>query len=287
MDQSDVELRDGPLQLRVRPHLGGVVSRFSVDGIALMRPLPDDAAHPREAAMWPMLPWTNRISGGGFTFAGRFWPVPATLDGEPCPIHGTGWLRPWRIVERSATRVRMATTDRSAAPFAYHAEQEHELAAGALVTRLAVTHIGATPLPYGLGLHPWFPRTPRTTLKAAADAVWLEGAAHLPTKRVDLRQSLDVTTARLLPEGWTNNAFDGWDGRARITWPELDLALAIEASPGLGTFMLYTPPGEPFWCFEPASHVPDAHNRGRRGLVVLEHGGRLEAQVRFRPEQLR
>lgn len=283
MDETGVELRDGPLRVRVRPDLGGAVSRFSVDGIALMRPLPDGATHPREAAMWPMLPWTNRISGGGFGFAGRFWPVPANLDGEPCPIHGTAWLRPWRVVERSATRLRLRLSDRSAQPFSYDAEQVLELADAALAVRLRVVHRGATPLPYGLGLHPWFSRTAATTLEAAAERVWREGPGHLPTVPEAPGATLDFRTARPLPAGWTNNAFDGWDGRARITWPELDLALAIEASPGLGTFMLYTPPGEPCWCFEPASHVPDAHNRDRHGLVVLERGAALEASVRFRP----
>lgn len=285
MDAAGLELRDGALRVEVRPDLGGAVSRFSLAGIDLMRPTAGDARHPRDLAMWAMLPWTNRISGGGFSFAGRFVAVPANLEGEACPIHGTGWLRRWRVVERSATRVRLVTTERRCAPFAYRAEQEHALVAGALLTRLAVTHLGPRPLPYGLGLHPWFPRTPGTTLEAVADTLWLEGPGHLPTVPVELPAGLDFSTARRLPEGWTNNAFTGWTGRARISWPEHGVALTIEASPGLATFMLYTPPGARFWCFEPASHVPDAHHRDRCGLVVLERGARLEATVRFRPER--
>ena len=33
-----------------------------------------------------MLPWSNRISGGGFEHAGRFHPIAPNRGGEPYPI---------------------------------------------------------------------------------------------------------------------------------------------------------------------------------------------------------
>ena len=42
-------------------------------------------------------------------------------------------------------------------------------------------HLGPDPLPYGLGVHPWFPRTPGTRLTAPVQGVWLCGDDPLPT----------------------------------------------------------------------------------------------------------
>lgn len=55
-----------------------------------------------------------------------------------------------------------------------------------------------------------------------------------------------------------DNSYVGWTGTTRITRPDGDLLLTGENTPVLH---LYTPPGEPFFCMEPATSTPDAFNR--------------------------
>ncbi|WP_434221225.1 hypothetical protein [Mesorhizobium caraganae] len=73
-----------------------------------------------------------------------------------------------------------------------------------------------------------------------------------------------------LPRSWVNNAFDGWDRRARITRPEDRIAISLTASPALDVFILYSRSQDAdFFCFEPVSHYVDAHHG--EGLTPLEH----------------
>jgi aldose 1-epimerase len=109
----------------------------------------------------------------------------------------------------------------------------------------------------------------------------LEDERHLPTG-VDLvaaRPEWDFARASKLPAAWVNNGFDRWDRRATIVQPEDGITLALEGSPELGVYILYSPSSDAgFFCFEPVSHSVDAHHS--EGLVPLEPGERFQAQMR-------
>jgi aldose 1-epimerase len=49
-----------------------------------------------------------------------------------------------------------------------------------LTVKLALANTGHTSFPFGLGLHPFFPRTAATTLDFDVDAVWENDATLLP-----------------------------------------------------------------------------------------------------------
>ena len=60
----------------------------------------------------------------------------------------------------------------------------------------------------------------------------------------------------------------------------------MTAEPPLDFLVVYTPPGRPFFCVEPVSHVTDAFNlaaaeRGDTGARALERGETLRAVVRL------
>jgi galactose mutarotase-like enzyme len=128
---------------------------------------------------------------------------------------------------------------------------------------LAATNPAAIALPFGLGFHPWFPRTPATQLMAKADLVWLEDSRHLPTEQaaVASRPEWDFSSFRSLPDRWINNGFVGWNGCAAIRWNDRALALEVETRPALSHYLLYSPAADSsFFCFEPVSHAVNAHN---------------------------
>ena len=93
--------------------------------------------------------------------------------------------------------------------------------------------------------------------------VVLENSAHLPAGELPVRAREDwnFATLRALPRPWINNAFIGWDGRAKIVWPDRALSLEIAAEPPISTYIVYSPAFDAdFFCFEPVTHPVDAHN---------------------------
>ncbi|MFL5331602.1 MAG: aldose 1-epimerase, partial [Geminicoccaceae bacterium] len=275
-----LELAVPPLRLIVRPEIGGSLARFDWVGgeepVPLFRPWDGRSDDPNRHACYPLVPWSNRISGGGIDMGGRHWQLRPNWPGEPYPIHGNGWQRPWRVDRHTAAEILLTLDNSDLPPFAYRAELSYALNANALVMRLAVQHYGVVAVPYGLGFHPWLPRTPDTLLELSATGVWLETSDHLPAGKVHLaeRPDWDFARARPLPTGWINNGFAGWSGSARARWPGHGLQLTMMATPELGTCILYSPDNEsPFFCLEPVSHPVDAfHLPGMPGLRVLRPG---------------
>ncbi len=64
----------------------------------------------------------------------------------------------------------------------------------------------------------------------------------------------------------------------------------MRADPQLRFLVVYTPPGEPFFCVEPVSNCTDAFNlhaegRDDTGTRILQPGDSLAATVRFEPRR--
>ena len=287
----------GDLAAEIVPSLGGGLARFDLirNGSAapLFRPWPDAGTdEPVRLACFPLVPWSNRISGGGFHYGGRFHPLAANFAGDPFPIHGNGWTSPWTVTAKHASRVVLELLSEGPGPYRYRGALDYALDPRGLSMRLAVTNRAEMALPFGLGFHPWLPRTRGTWLRAPAATVWLEDSRYLPTGSapVTVREDWDFSLPQMLPPSWVNNAFTGWNGRATIEWHDRGLALDVEAGEGLNTYLLYSPNREAdFFCFEPISHLVDAHNLpggpAANGLVVLAPGEELSVSCRFSPHE--
>jgi aldose 1-epimerase len=300
---TELLLSDGIAEVRLRPDLGAALASYDLvaDGARrpLFRPAPPDTADAFALACNLLVPWSNRISGGGFRHRGRFFALPPNWPGEACPLHGNGFLERWEVVDTLPHSAELRLDSNGPGPFRYTAHVRCWLSEGALAMRLSVVHAGAEELPYGLGFHPWLVRTGATLLQATARDVWLEDAQHLPAGRVPIgsREAWDFSHSRPLPAGWINNAFVGWDGQAAVIWQDRGLALAIDARPTeptvapLATYILFSPGAEAdFFCFEPVSHSVDAHNlpgpAGSNGLFVLAPGQSAAVQCRFTPYEV-
>jgi aldose 1-epimerase len=212
---------------------------------------------------------------------------------EPMPIHGNGFSSAWTTVEASADSACLALDSDGPGPFKFIAEVRYALAQGALRVALKVINQGPDTLPFGLGLHPWFPRTPGTTLQARAAVVTLEDLFHLPNGQIAVasREDWNFSAHRRLPDRWINNDFSPWDGHAEIIWSDRGLRLGIEAEGALSAYILYSPAFDAdFFCFEPVTHRVDAHNRAggptANGLAILDHRDELAIACRFVPTRL-
>src|SRR5439155_3299590 len=113
-------------------------------------------------------------------------------------------------------------------PWDYRAEPMFDLRPRALIQRLCVTNTSATPMPAGLGVHPYFPRDADTRLQAEVGGVLLsprDPPAALPAAW-DWRRGRPFT-------GFVDHQFVGWSGAARIAWPKRNLALTIMCEPAM------------------------------------------------------
>ncbi|MDG4884072.1 aldose 1-epimerase [Mesorhizobium sp. WSM4884] len=278
-----VELDDGRARLVLAPENGAAIARYDAliigsAPVALLKPGDGTGA----SGCQLLLPWSNRISGGGFTFDGRFHAVPPNVPGEAFPIHGDGFQKPWRLARRTDTEAELVLEDGAIGPYRYAASVGYALRDGSLEAKLTVENRAGMRLPYGLGFHPWFPRGDTTLLQATARRVWLEDERHLPVGVVPVSERPDWDFERPipLPLEWVNNAFDGWNRRASITQLEDGIKVTLSASPELAVYILYSPsPDAGFFCFEPVSHLVDAHHG--EGLRALEHGETMSAEMRL------
>lgn len=278
-------LENAALRLQLLPELGGGVSRFDclVHGEArpVFRPRPAAALpDPDTLACYPLLPWSNRIGGGQFDFDGRRCEVGPTRADEALPIHGFGAFHAWECIEaEDDAAILSMRLQRDGWDF--QAWQHFRLDAQQLRVTLTVCNHGRR-MPFGLGLHPFFPRDGSTRLCAPARAVWPGGPDALPLARETPRDERDFGVSRPLPEGLTlNDSFTGWNGRAQIASHGLGLEIEAEAD----AYVLYTPQGRDFFCFEPVDHPVDAfHLAGgpaANGMTVLETGQTLSRRYRF------
>ncbi|GBH26469.1 aldose 1-epimerase [Burkholderia vietnamiensis] len=279
-----VTLSNALLRLDVLPHLGGGIARFdwrgdhgvAVPGFRRCEQ-PDSATDPNALACSPLLPYSNRIGNGRFECDGRNVAVPRNRRDEPLPIHGDGWLARWQVDDATATSLQLSLDRASGAPYAFRAIQSFELDDATLSIVLSIENAGRARLPFGLGLHPFVVRDDTTELAAAAGGLWLSGADFLPVRHVSVPPAWQFGVAYPLPPTPVNPAFTGWGGHATIGWPRRALSLTIAAD--VDAYVLYTPPGEDFFCFEPVDHPINAVNppggAAAHGMTLLAPGERL------------
>lgn len=294
---TQLSLRAGRARLTIAPELGGSITRYWwQDGrrrVDWLRPTAAHALAPGElgaGACFPLVPYSNRIRDGRFTFRGRQIVIPPETMAAAHAEHGHGWASPWTVVEHADDRARLEYRHRADAwPFPYLAWQTFALTPDALTVAIGIRNQGDEPMPCGMGLHPHFPRTPATRLGAAVGRMWRTDAEVLPVALVDLPPGLDLASGLEVDRVDLDTAFAGWSGSARIDWPERHARLNMRASPSLGFLVVYTPPGERYFCAEPVSNCTDAFNlaaagRTDTGIVVLAPGERLEGEVTFTAE---
>ncbi len=274
----------GDTRLRLAPEAGGGIAAFEWQGVDMLRPADAAALAARDPlglASFPLVPWSNRIAHGRFAFEGREVVLPLNFGDHPHAIHGHGWQTPWRVEahdDRSATL--SFDHEAGAWPWRYRAEQVFTLADDGFAVQLSVENRSEHRMPAGLGHHPYFPRTPRMRLGARLDGWWQTDAFVMPTTHVE--EARDDWSDKLHAPTTTDNVFTGWDGTARIEWPERGLALTMTASEPAKWLVVYSPPDQPIACIEGVTHPTDAINDpAQPGLAILEPGERFELDTRF------
>lgn len=290
-DDALLELKGGGFELDLCPRHGGSIAALRHRGRDVMRPAGADLlerGEVRRASCFPMVPFSGRIADARFAFRGQSFDLEPNFPPEPHAIHGQGWQHPWQVDHAGEAFAEIVLEHHvPGTPLSYRARQSFTLSEGALEIEIALANAGEAPMPAGLGLHPYFIRTPEVSLQASLEHLWLTDERNIPRERVELPETLDFSRPRKLASLELDSGFGGWDGRAELIWPETAFRLRIEADPIFDHLVVYVPPGQDFFCVEPASHAANGFNLLEQGVEdtgvrVLEPGDVLSGKVVFR-----
>lgn len=255
-----------------------------------------------------LAPWPNRLEDGRYMHDGTT--AAAALD-EPerhNAIHGLVRWRPWELVERTDTMVRMACNlyPQPAYPFTISLTIDYHLVDEGLVVATTVENLGRTSAPFGIGFHNYLHAGEG---KVDASSVCLPARRHLvvddrllphsvepvaggplaglcgpePVAIGDLvlddcftgieADALGHWRARFVPSGGPSDAVTLW-ADARFGWATLysgDTLSPRDRRIGLAV--------EPMTC--PANAL-----RSGEGLAVLAPGDRFAASWGLNPSRL-
>ncbi|KQR74715.1 aldose epimerase [Burkholderia sp. Leaf177] len=304
-DPALIELRAGNRRASIAPHIGGAITAFfdlAGDGERLhwLRPASPEALaarNPLGMASFPLLPYCNRLRDARFVFNGEA--VDLSQDGNAFDhaLHGHAWRRPWDVLAVSANACELSLTHEPSGeaahhwPYRYKATQRIELTdVGNLQVTLAIHNLSDKPMPFGMGHHPYYPRTPSTRIHTRVRAMWHATPDLLPTM-LGAHESVEMLASK---DGMPADAFDldnnfaGWSRSATIEWPDENRSVTLTAEPPFNHMVLYAPAAHPdLLCVEPVSNTVDFLNldvpQEDKGGGVLQPGEGVQARFGWRP----
>ena len=293
------DLVAGDARLTLCPALGGAIGNWQRRGAPVLRHSGAAAlggTSSRALACFPLIPFSNRIAWGRFSFGGESFQLDRNFGDHPHAIHGNAWQRAWTVAEQAGDAAELRLSHDPAAdsgshwPYRYDAGLRYALAPDALHVTISFTNTDHRAQPVGLGLHPYQPRTPLASLAFRAGSVWRTGADSLPDARLPVEGHWSFDPGHRFTPPPLDNCYAEWTGRAEATRPEHGLRLVIAGDDIFRHLVIYTPDGKPYFAVEPASNMTDAVNRmgttPDHGLRVLSPGETLTRQVRFLVEDL-
>ena len=272
-----LNLAKGNAACQIAPTLGGSITALDLAGVPVMRRAM--GTDPLDTACFPLVPFANRIAHGRFDFGGAARAIAVDQVGAPHAIHGNGWRRAWAVEEVGDDHATLRLDEKAGDwPWPYGAWQNFTLEADALWVELTIENRHESEaMPAGLGLHPYFPRSPESRITATSSLMWFNDPSGLAQTAQESGLFYGMPVAVDALEG-LDNFFVAPDPRITISGPEGSVTIS---GPGAG-FHLYCPGDHDFFCVEPVSHAPNSFGRGEWGPQdILPPGQRRSQSYHF------
>ncbi|QTD55214.1 aldose 1-epimerase [Parasphingorhabdus cellanae] len=269
-----ISLQNNDIALIIDPSRGGGILRFDWRDTAIFQPARDTDCSPLGLANFVLVPFSNRIAKGHFSFEGESVNIPPNHPPASTghAIHGHGWMAPWEVVAKSEEVLHLRYQHTADSwPWDYSCDQEMILTAQGYIHKLSVTNQSAANMPAGLGFHPYFPSA-NVHLSTKFEGRWHVTEQGLPTEWVGKAGIYDLST-----DDPVDTVFTGRRGALEIEWPTHRLTMT--PNPDLPETHIFAPSDEDYFCVEPVSHMTDAINRD--GLKILAPGECWSTQVEF------
>ena len=180
-------LTNDRIDLRFLPEFGCHWTRLRVsvkgEWIDFLKPVADGDAlldRPTGQGSYIVAPWSHRIPGGTFAFAGKRYEVQPNLE-DGSAIHGDVRLRPWETLQADSqsfeARLETQRFEDFNYPFSLVFSHRMELDGEQLRVTFKTENVDREPVPVGVGFHPHFLRRPTgcdedVLLRIAADRVY-------------------------------------------------------------------------------------------------------------------
>lgn len=249
--------------------LGAGLRSYTVRGVELLDSYPADS-YPTGSSYGQVLsPWPNRIDEGTYVFDGVEQALPWSEPANQNAIHGlTRWMN-WAPVNQHGNSVTMGLRlhAQPGYPFVIELEHQYLLTDDGLTITHTVRNVGDQPVPYGVGMHPYFtvgtPAIDTSILTLPADKYFVTNARQIPTGPAVTVQGtpFDFRTAR--PVGTT--VFD--TGFAALRRNSKGYALITLASPSGRVLTVWLDRQHEFVQIYSGDTLPDPARR-RRSLAI-------------------
>ena len=149
-------------------------------------------------------------------------------------------------------------------------------------------------MPFGMGHHPYYPRTQATRIRTGVRAMWHASADLLPTTL----GAHPCIAALATPHGMAADAYDldnnfaGWSRSATIDWPDEQRSVSLSAQAPFDHMVLYAPAAHPdLLCVEPVTNTVDFLNleapREDKGGAVLLPGEAMQGRFGWTPHSFK
>ena len=283
-------LASGDTSIVVAPEHGAGLTGWMRGRTPILRRALPQAVHdadPHAMACFPLLPYCNRLGNARFTWQGVAYQLARNFGDHPHAIHGVGWQTAWTVTRAAPHEVSLALAHRpdDAWPFAFDATVTYSLSGSALTVAIGMTNRHATAAPAGIGLHPYFAKTPDAALRFNAGGAWRNGDDALPSSHGPLPPEWRHDVPCPVALSRLDNCFTGWDQVADITAGPA--SLRIKATDAFRQLQVFTPHWANFFCVEPVSHIPDAVNRAGlppdQAMHVLQSDQTLHGVIALSP----
>ena len=244
-----------------------------------------------KAGIYPLLPFSNRIRAGKFSWDGLQLTLPLH-PGEHHAMHGFGHTAEWKLLDCDDSSAEMLYSHAAGEhgwPWAFEARQKIALDAGALSMKLEFRNLSddaLPPMPLGAGFHPYFPRRFAQHVAFDAQQLWHADAEHVATGVGEITAQHDYRSARAIAaDDELTYYYGGWQRQASVADNQGNRIL-ISASPSVSHLVLHAPAMRDYFCIEPVTHVADAVNlaqagHSNTGLQRLAGGHTFSCDIRL------
>ena len=273
MSSQNIKLANRFLKMTIAPSLGGAITQLTTasgkEVLHTMSPTKQKRKDVLGSSLFVELPYTQSIQGGQFTYWGVLRKVPANHPNTTDPIFGDGWKARWQVVESAENKVTLSfehLQKTKGLPFTYKALLTYTLQDNVLVIDISVANLGTLPMPCGLGVHPFFVKSPHVKLNFKTKNVWSHNDDPI-TQPYKTPSSWTFEQMKALPNTPSHTCFGGFGQEASIEYPSSGIEIQMQADMIFNHVALHVPEHSHTFSLVPMTMTNNAFNKAAMGII--------------------